>query len=188
MCKLRVNKFCSVPPNICGSSARSTLQVIVTRILWWLLNFWKVRDCCCKWAITIGDRPIEFCLFADFTEANVGILNNMWFCTWSWILGTEIPSLHEEAPLHPSNCTVWYALSTAATVGLVLLQQNVTSECHTALVEENFIHCRIKSFYIKTEHDQALITASPPLPWLRHFYTLWCSIWSTVVLATTTIC
>ena len=36
-------KFCTVAPNICGSSVRDLLQVslVVPRILWWLLIYWK---------------------------------------------------------------------------------------------------------------------------------------------------
>jgi hypothetical protein len=37
------SKFCMVVPNICGSSVRNLLQVILLppRILRWLLDFWK---------------------------------------------------------------------------------------------------------------------------------------------------
>jgi hypothetical protein len=90
----------------------------------------------------IGDRRIEFCcLFADFTEANLafwaifGFANEVHFYLNgtankhnSWIRRTEIPNVHEDAPLHPANCTVWCALSAVGIVGLALLQQNVTSE------------------------------------------------------------
>jgi hypothetical protein len=99
--------------------------------------------------IKIGDHWIEFCLFADCTEANVGILNNIWIAHEvhlnetanthnSRIWGTEIANLQEDDPLRPSNCTLRCAVSTTGIAGLVLLQQNVTSECHRTLVEENF--------------------------------------------------
>jgi len=84
--------------------------------------------------------------------------------------GTKFPNLPEDAPLRPSNHTVWCALATAGIVGLVQLQQNVTSECHRTLVEDNIFHSDTKSvaisvqcFYIKTQYEQALITALPLL-------------------------
>jgi len=166
--------------------------------------FGQCVQCCCKWAIKIGDRRIEFLqislkqmlvfwIIFGFAHLVHLYLNEAANKHNSWTWGTKIPNLPQNAPLRPSNYTVWCALATASIVGLVQLQQNVTSECHRTLVEDNIFHSDKKSvapsmqcFYIKTQHEQALITASPPLPWLRYFYTLWRSILCTVVLGTTT--
>ena len=44
MHKPQTTEFCTVAPNVCGSSVRKLLHVtlLMPRILRWLLDFWKI--------------------------------------------------------------------------------------------------------------------------------------------------
>jgi len=122
---------------------------------------------------------LVFWIIFDFAELVHLYLNETANKHNSWIWGTKIPNLPEDAPLRPSNYTVWCALATASIVGFVQLQQNVTSESHRTPAEKNIIHSdkkrvaiSMQCFYIKTQHEQAMITASPPLPWLTFLHAM----------------
>ena len=99
------------------------------------------------WTDCYQDLQIHFsCPFANFTEANPGILNSIWFaddtlvdCYWRakyWNKKTQ-PS---KMVLHfTQQCTVVCALYAVCTVAWVLIRENVNSKIDGAIFEDNFI-------------------------------------------------